>query len=473
MPPLELTHYPPIDVVVLLALVVLEFFDQGREASTCFHESNAGTGFVIEGLGSKERLHRMANIEQQKELVQYLQSRVDSLRALPETPENVQHLKDLEAELKNATQELAEEEKHFATAAHEIDTADLHLTILEAPSRWQSFKESLEILFKPSTAPPPVEGEGTLQVQRIFLESEPWYKTLPTAIKGFFSNKKPNYNITAQPVDIPDIWADYKLSKASPVYSVLLHILVVALLIYAGKKIVTTVAPTSKVAQIFLDSPFDKMIPPDTKKAGGGGGGGLRDPLPASKGRLPKLSTEQLVPPTPKPPVEEPKLPAEPSVMVLAQLPKLNLPNYGDPLGKNGPLSAGPGSGGGIGTGEGHGVGSGRGPGVGPGEGGNTGGGVFMPGRGGVSLPQCVENCTLKPPYSEEGYKLKIQGTVLVQFVVRADGSPDSFKILRGLGYGLDEAAIETVRKWRFRPGYKDGKAVDVYAQVEVNFRLF
>lgn len=79
----------------------------------------------------------------------------------------------------------------------------------------------------------------------------------------------------------------------------------------------------------------------------------------------------------------------------------------------------------------------------------------------------------MKPPYSEEGYKLKIQGTVLVQFVVRSDGSTDSFKILRGLGYGLDEAAIDTVHKWRFRPGYKDGKAVDVYAQVEVNFRLF
>jgi len=416
----------------------------------------------------------MSSLEQQRKIVEYLKSRLDSLRTLPESPEKNQHLKDLEAEYESALQELAELEKHAPVAMTSAQVPDLKLTLFEPPSRWQSFKESLSILLKPSGPPPkPVAGEEAIEMDKVFFNEEPWFKTLPSAIKGFFSNEKPHYNITAQPVDIPDIWADYKLSKASPAYSVVLHIIVIALLIYAGKKIVMTVAPTSKVAEIFLDSPYEKMIPADDKKAGGGGGGGLRDPLPASKGRLPRLSTEQLVPPTPKPPVDDPKLPAEPSVMVLAQLPKLNLPNYGDPLGQNGPLSAGPGSGGGIGSGEGHGVGSGRGPGVGPGEGGNTGGGVFMPGRGGVSMPQCVENCSMKPPYSEEGYKLKIQGTVLVQFVVRSDGSTDSFKILRGLGYGLDEAAIDTVHKWRFRPGYKDGKAVDVYAQVEVNFRLF
>lgn len=416
----------------------------------------------------------MSNLEQQRTVVKYLESRLAAIRTLPETPENLQHFRDLKIEYQKAHAELEALEPPSNSTTVASGAAELHLTIFEPPSRWESFKENLHIISRPSTTPvAPAEGEGTLRADKIFLNELPWYKTLPKTIQGFFSNEKPHYNITAQPVEVPDIWADYKLSKASPVYSVVLHVLVVALLIYAGRRIITTVAPQSKVAQIFLDSPFEKMIPPDSSKAGGGGGGGLRDPLPASKGKLPKLSTEQLVPPTPKPPLDEPKLPAEPSVMVLAQLPKLNLPNYGDPLGKVGPLSAGPGSDGGIGSGEGHGVGSGKGPGVGPGEGGNTGGGVFMPGRGGVSMPQCLENCSLKPPYSEEGYKLKIQGTVLLQMVVRAGGSTDSFKVLRGLGYGLDEAAIDTVRKWRFRPGYKDGKAVDVYAQVEVNFRLF
>jgi periplasmic protein TonB len=417
----------------------------------------------------------MANLKQQKAVVEYLGSRLVALRNLPDTAEKLQHLKDLETEYESARRELAQLEKLTGPEFRPEAVPELKLTIIEPPSRWQSFKESLSILLKPSAPQPqPSEGEEAIAIDKVFMDEEPWYKTLPSAIKGYFSNEKPHYNITAQPVDIPDIWADYKLSKASPFYSVLLHVLVLALLIYAGKRLVSAVTPeTKQVAEIIFDSPYEKMVPPDEKKAGGGGGGGLRDPLPANKGKLPKLATEQLVPPTPKPPVEDPKLPAEPSVMVLAQLPKLNLPNYGDPLGQNGPLSAGPGSGGGIGTGTGHGVGQGKGPGVGPGEGGNFGGGPFSPGRGGVSMPQCVENCSLKPPYSEEGYKLKIQGTVLVQFVVRSDGSTDSFKVLRGLGYGLDEAAIETVRKWRFRPALKDARAVDCYAQVEVNFRLF
>jgi len=427
---------------------------------------------IVKRKNERKAPNPMASREQLKDVVQYLQSRIESLRALPLSGENDGHLSDLELELGKARKELAAIESPISgTAASELEP---HLTLFESPHRWQAFKESLRILLKPSPKRPvELDAESVLATDKIFFESKPWYKTLPAAIQGFFSHEKPQYNITAQPVEVPDIWADYQLSKSSPVYSVILHVAVVVLLIYAGKIFVTKVAPGSKVAEILLDSPFEKMLSPADKKAGGGGGGGQRDPLPANKGKLPKLDTKQLVPPTPKPPLDEPKLPVEPSVVVLAQLPKLNLPNYGDPLGANGPLSAGPGSGGGIGSGTGHGVGSGSGPGVGPGEGGNTGGGVFTPGRGGVSMPQCVENCSMKPPYSEEGYKLKIQGTVLLQMVVRADGSTDSFKILRGLGYGLDEAAIETVRKWRFRPGYKDSKAVDVYAQVEVNFRLF
>jgi hypothetical protein len=50
----------------------------------------------------------------------------------------------------------------------------------------------------------------------------------------------------------------------------------------------------------------------------------------------------------------------------------------------------------------------------------------------------------------------------------------DSFKILRGLGYGLDESAIDTIAaRWRFKPGNRDGEPVDVQARIEVVFRLF
>jgi TonB family protein len=55
---------------------------------------------------------------------------------------------------------------------------------------------------------------------------------------------------------------------------------------------------------------------------------------------------------------------------------------------------------------------------------------------------------------------------------VYPDGKAHNLKVLRSLGLGLDEKAIEAVNKWKFRPGYKDGKAVAVQATIEVNFRL-
>ena len=77
------------------------------------------------------------------------------------------------------------------------------------------------------------------------------------------------------------------------------------------------------------------------------------------------------------------------------------------------------------------------------------------------------------PPYTEEGREARIEGIVVLQAVVRKDGTVDSLKVLRGLGYGLDEAAISTIAtKWRFKPGTFQGQAVDVKATIEVSFRL-
>ena len=78
----------------------------------------------------------------------------------------------------------------------------------------------------------------------------------------------------------------------------------------------------------------------------------------------------------------------------------------------------------------------------------------------------------VEPEYSEEARKAKFQGTVLLSVVVDDKGNPRDINILRPLGLGLDEKAIEAVQKWRFRPGFLNGKAVSVAAQIEVNFRL-
>ena len=78
----------------------------------------------------------------------------------------------------------------------------------------------------------------------------------------------------------------------------------------------------------------------------------------------------------------------------------------------------------------------------------------------------------VEPEYSEEARKAKFQGTVVLYLVVDEKGLPRDLRVVRALGLGLDEKAIEAVKKWRFRPGYLNGKAVAVAATIEVNFRL-
>jgi TonB family protein len=166
-----------------------------------------------------------------------------------------------------------------------------------------------------------------------------------------------------------------------------------------------------------------------------------------------------------------PKLTMEPSIIAPpdVNLPQVNMAQYGDPLARIGPPSNGPGSGGGIGSGSGGGVGSGKGGGFGPGEGGGVGGGVYRVG-GGVTAPSLLFK--VEPEYSEEARKAKYQGTVLLYIEVDPSGKATNIKVARSLGLGLDEKAMEAVRKWKFKPGYKDGKPVTVAATIEVNFRL-
>jgi TonB family protein len=164
--------------------------------------------------------------------------------------------------------------------------------------------------------------------------------------------------------------------------------------------------------------------------------------------------------------LEEPTLVGPPEV----KLPNVDMPVWGDPLAKVGPYSNGPGSGGGIGDGSDGGIGPGKGPGYGPGEDGGAGGNVFRAGSFGVSPP--VPIYKVDPEYSEEARKARFSGTVILSIVVDEHGLPTNFKVVRPLGMGLDEKAVEAVRKWRFVPGKKDGHAVAVLARVDVNFHL-
>jgi TonB family protein len=95
--------------------------------------------------------------------------------------------------------------------------------------------------------------------------------------------------------------------------------------------------------------------------------------------------------------------------------------------------------------------------------------GVFRIG-GGVSAP--IPTFRADPEYSEEARKAKWQGAVLLQVVIDDSGVPQNIQVVRPLGLGLDQKAIEAVEKWRFKPGMKDGQPVPVAANIEVQFRL-
>jgi TonB family protein len=88
----------------------------------------------------------------------------------------------------------------------------------------------------------------------------------------------------------------------------------------------------------------------------------------------------------------------------------------------------------------------------------------------GVSPPSVLHK--VEPEYSEEGRAAGLQGTVVVQVVIGPDGVARDARVVRGLGLGLDEQAIEAISQWRFKPGVKDGVAVPVTATIEVNWRL-
>ena len=302
----------------------------------------------------------------------------------------------------------------------------------------------------------------------------PFYRSLYQNLKELIHPKVlPPLVLTSKPVPVEELWGLYHgKEKQAGVMSVLIHVGVVALLLIVGTN--------KRVQQVVKDNvlifapdlkPFEPANAPKKKAMGGGGGGGDRSPTPASKGKLPKIAPRQFVPPEAVVRVQDPKLVMEPTLVIQpdANLPKVNMAQLGDPLSKYGIASNGTGANGGIGSGSGGGVGSGRGNGFGPGSGGNVGGGVYRIG-GGVSAP--LPLLKIDPDYSEEARKAKFQGTVVLSIVVDDKGNPRDIKVVRPLGLGLDQKAIEAVEKWRFRPGMKDGRPVAVSATIEVNFRL-
>jgi TonB family protein len=216
---------------------------------------------------------------------------------------------------------------------------------------------------------------------------------------------------------------------------------------------------------------------------GGGGGGGLRmrTPPPKAERKGPaKISSPLPARELPPPIRPVPKPPEPPKPLEAKQLPPVMAPIVTKPADTRdvegvmakvpeAPPSQGPGSGGSVGSGKGTGIGQGDGPGVGEGSGGGTGGGPYRPGSG-VEPPRLLRE--VKADYSDEARRANIEGEVVLEIVVRSDGSVGDVKILRGLRGGLNERAIAAVRQWRFSPARMKGTPVDVVVEVGVEFRL-
>jgi protein TonB len=221
--------------------------------------------------------------------------------------------------------------------------------------------------------------------------------------------------------------------------------------------------------------PSDIMWLAEPGPGGGGGGGGNEMPEPPKKAELPgkekiTVPVEKRPDPTPEQPKEEPP-PAE--LVIPARTMASAEQTLPGAIFAQAPvtLSQGPGSGGGSGTGTGSGIGPGRGSGLGDGTGGGAGGGAYRPGSG-VSLPEVLTE--VKPQYTAEAMRAKVQGVVWLECIVLPDGSVGDVKITKSLDsvFGLDQEAIKAARRWRFKPGIREGKPVPVIITIELTFTL-
>ncbi len=100
--------------------------------------------------------------------------------------------------------------------------------------------------------------------------------------------------------------------------------------------------------------------------------------------------------------------------------------------------------------------------------------GPVRAGFGGVTYPVLIESTKVQPIYPELARKAKVTGSVILEAVVRKDGTVGGVKVLRspGANLGFEESAMDAVRQWRYKPGVQNGRPVDVYFTIVVEFIL-
>lgn len=291
-------------------------------------------------------------------------------------------------------------------------------------------------------------------------DTRPLISELIDRVKSLWEKPAPpSIPITSTPVEVEDIWRDFKPQKTSWLNSILVTAALVAALflpylIYGPPHVLRK----ENVVQVDLSAPA--LAPPAPKHMGGGGG--QHDKAPATKGNPPKFALKQLAPPMTVA-IPKPKLPVDPTLLgppnIKVQVAQNDI--FGMQNGVPGPPS--------MGNGSGTGIGNGHGGGLGDGDTAGMGGGAYQIG-GGVSSP--IPIYQPDPPYTEQAREAKFQGDVVVEIIVLPDGSVSNVQVVKPAGLGLDESAIKTVKTWKFKPGMKNGHPVAVQMLVDVSFRL-
>jgi len=266
---------------------------------------------------------------------------------------------------------------------------------------------------------------------------------------------------------------EQRQSRVAALGSTVLHLLMVLLGV-----VVMRYAPEPAPVEQAPPMSLDRLIwIAEPGPGGGGGGGGNRTEAPPRRAELP--GRDRLTVPVAPRPAETPppKVEPEPPPLEALNIPAMNMaaaqqmlpgaietPNVSAE-------SLGSGTGTGAGTGSGAGVGSGQGSGLGEGRGGGTGGGVYRPGSG-VTTPRVLRE--VKPQYTADAMRAKVQGTVWLECVVMPDGTVGDVRVTKSLDpiFGLDQEAIKAARGWRFAPGTRQGQPVPVLVTIELSFTL-
>ena len=262
--------------------------------------------------------------------------------------------------------------------------------------------------------------------------------------------------------------------------AVVVHAALIVFIAVLGWRTMFVKAPAEQSPEyrvIGISAPKIEAATPEVPKgdAGGGGGGGQLAALPPTKGAAPAM--------LPLPPIvsmnpsniPEPSLPVSPTVVGPPSPPPPPAPS-GDPTGKSGDFSGGPGSGGGIGRGDGAGVGGGKDGGTGPGgRGGKGGSAAAFPDGSSTAIPTAIDFNHPKPAgyrswtwihkeraiITPEARENKIIGTVVLRANFNSDGTITDIEVAMPVDF-MNEAAVESLRRCTFHPATINGIPVSV-----------